>query len=128
MKKLGHIILSLLLSITILFIGSGVTIMHCAHTGTHQMKTVLSYAEMDSMGCGMNTDCMSIEHVELSPSNMAQTVSYDFHVVQPLLAVLPSLVAVWRLTAEDKGEVQFVPEVWKSPPRTYLSFLRMLLI
>lgn len=128
MKKFCHIMLSLLLSMTILFIGSGVTITRCAHTGNLKMMTVFSSGAMDGMSCGMNADCMSIEHVELSPTNMAQTVNYDFHVFQPLLAVLPSLVAEWLVTTENKAEVQFAPEVWKSPPRDYLNYIQVLLI
>ena len=128
MKRFCHIMLSLLLSMTILFIGSGVTITRCAHTGNLKVMTVFSSGAMDDMSCGMNADCMSIEHVELSPTNMAQTVTYDFHVFQSLLAVLPSLVAEWLVTTENKAEVQFVPEVWKSPPRDYLNFLQVLLI
>ena len=128
MRKFCHIMLSLLLSMTILFIGSGVTITRCAHTGNLKVMTVFSSGAMDDMSCGMNADCMSIEHVELSPTNMAQTVTYDFHVFQSLLAVLPSLVAEWLVTTENKVEVQFAPEVWKSPPRDYLNFLQVLLI
>lgn len=128
MKKFSHILLSVLLSMTILFIGSGVTIMRCAHTGTLKVMTVFSNGAMGDMSCGMNADCMLMEHVELSPTNMAQTVTYDFHVFQPLLAILPSLVAEWLETAENKAEVLFTPEVWKSPPRDYLNFIQVLLI
>ena len=128
MRKFCHIMLSLLLSMTILFIGSGVTITRCAHTGTLKMMTVFTNGAMDGMSCGMNSDCMSIEHVELSPTNMAQTVTYDFHVFQSLLAVLPSLVAEWLVTTENKAEAQFAPEVWKSQPRDYLYLLQLLLI
>jgi hypothetical protein len=128
MKKFCHILLSMLLSMTILFIGSGVTITRCAHTGTIKVMTVFNNGGMDGMSCNMNADCMSMEHVELSPTNMAQTVSYDFHVFQPLLAVLPSLVAEWLVTPENKAEVQFCQEVWKSPPRDYLNLISVLLI
>ena len=128
MKKFCHIILSILLSMTILFIGSGVTITRCAHTGTIKVMTMLSSGAMDGMSCKMNADCMSVEHVELSPTNMAQTVSYDFHVFQSLLAILPSLVAEWMVTTENKAEVHFCQEVWKSPPRDYLNLIRVLLI
>ena len=128
MKKFCHIMLSLLLSITILFIGSGVTITRCAHTGTLKVMTVFNSGGMDDMSCNMNSSCMTTEHFELSPTNMAQTVTYDFHVFQPLLAVLPSLVAEWQVTTENKVEVQFAPEVWKSPPRDYLNFIQVLLI
>ena len=83
---------------------------------------------MGDMNCGMTSSCMSVEHVELSPTNVAQTDSYDFHVFQPLLAILPSLVAEWLVPMENKAEVLFIPEVWKSPPRDYLSLIRVLLI
>ena len=128
MKKSCHIVLSVLLSMTILFIGSGVTITRCAHTGTLKVMTVFNSGAMGDMSCSMNAPCMSTEHVELSPTNLAQTVNYDFHVFQPLLAVLPSLVAEWLVTTESKAEVPFVSEVWKSPPRDYLNFIQVLLI
>ena len=128
MKKCSHIMLSLVLSMTILFIGNGVNLLRCAHTGTLKVMTVFNSVGMDGMSCNMNADCMSLEHVELSPTNVAQTVSYDFHVFQPLLAVLPSLVAEWLVTTENKAEVLFTSEVWKSPPRDYLNFIQVLLI
>lgn len=128
MKKCSHIMLSLLLSITILFIGNGVNLMRCAHTGTLKVMTVFNSGAMDGMGCNMNSDCMTMEHVELSPTNVAQTYTYDFHVFQPLLAVLPSLVAEWLVTTENKAEVLFTLEVWKSPPRDYLNLIQVLLI
>ena len=128
MKKFCHIMLSVLLSVTILFIGSGVTITRCAHTGNLKVMTVFNSGAMGNMSCSMSAPCMTVEHVELSPTNLAQTVSYDFHVFQPLLAVLPSLVAEWQVTKENKVEVPFAPEVWKSPPRDYLNFIQVLLI
>jgi len=128
MKKFSHICLSLLLSITLLFIGSGITITRCAHTGTLKVMTVFNSNSMGNMSCDMNASCMTTEHFELSPTNMAQTVTYDFHVMQPLLAVLPSLVAEWLVPTERKAVSQFVTQVWKSPPRDYLNFIRVLLI
>ena len=128
MKKCSHIMLSLLLSMTILFIGNGVNLLRCAHTGSLKVMTVFNSGAMDGMSCNMNADCMSLEHVELSPTNVVQTYSSDFHVFQPLLAVLPSLVAEWLVTKENRAEVQFTPEVWKSPPRDYLNLIQVLLI
>ena len=133
MKKFSHIMLSLLLSLTLLFVGSGVNMMRCAHTGTVKMMTVfhsnaMGSMNMDDMCCSVNSHCMMVEHYELSPTNMAQTVSYDLHVIQPMLATLPSLVAEWLLSTENKAEVQYYPDVWKSPPRDYLNFIQVLLI
>ena len=128
MKRLYHISLSLLLSLTLLLVGSGVNIMRCAHTGTVKVVTVFNSSMMSGMGCKMNAPCMSVEHVELSPTNVAPTFNHDFHVIQPILAVLPSLVAEWLVPLENKAEVKFVPQVWKSPPRDYLNFIQVLLI
>ena len=128
MKKFSHICLSLLLSMTLLFIGSGITITRCALTGTLKVMTVFNSNSMGNMSCDMNASCMTTEHFELSPTNMAQTVPYDFHVMQPLLAILPSLVAEWLVPSEHKAVSQFVPQVWKSPPRDYLNFIQVLLI
>ena len=128
MKKFSHIGLSLLLSMTLLFIGSGITITRCAHTGSLKVMTVFNSGSMDDMSCNMNASCMTTEHSELSPTNMAQTVTYDFHVMQPLLAILPSLVAEWLVPVEHKAVSQFVPQVWESPPRDYLNFIQVLLI
>lgn len=128
MKNLCHIILAMLLSLILFFFGSGINIMRCSHTGTLKVMTVLSSSYMSNMSCDMNSSCMTMEHVELSPTNAAQTISYDFHVFQPLLATLPSLVAEWLLPIDNKAEVQYFPEVWKSPPRQYLNFIQVLLI
>ena len=128
MKRFYHISLSLLLSLTLLLVGSGVNIMRCAHTGTVKVVTVLDSSLMGGMSCEMNAPCMSVEHVELSPTNVAPTFTYDFHVIQPVLAVLPSLVAEWLVPFENKAEVQYASEVWKSPPRDYLNFIQVLLI
>ena len=128
MKKFSHICLSLLLSMTLLFIGSGITITRCAHTGTLKVMTIFNSGSMDDMSCNTNASCMTMEHFELSPTDMAQTVTYDFHVMQPLLAILPSLVAEWLVPVEHKAVCQFVPQVWKSPPRDYLNFIQVLLI
>ena len=55
MKKFTHIMLSLLLSLALLFIGSGVNITRCAHTGTVKMMTVFSNGAMSDMSCSMNS-------------------------------------------------------------------------
>ena len=131
MKKFCHISMSLLLSLTLLFIGSGINITRCAHTGTVKVMTMFSIDAMGGMGdmnCGMTSSCMSVEHVELSPTNVVQIDGYNFHVFQPLLAILPSLVAEWLVPMENKAEVLFIPEVWKSPPRDYLNLIQVLLI
>ena len=126
MKKCSHILLSVLLSMTILFIGGGVDIVQCSCTG--MAKVVPCGMEVEDKGCAPDEGCLTVEHVHLSPTLTAQTITYDFHVLQPLLAILPSLVAEWMQPATCKAQVQSTRVVWKSPPRDYLNFIQVLLI
>lgn len=131
MKKCVHILLSLLLSMTILFIGNGLNIMRCAHSGTVRVMTAMgtnSMGDMGNMDCSMTSKCMTVTHVELSPTLAGQQVTTDFQVLQPLLTVLPSFASEWLCPATCKVIVQPVRLVWKSPPRDYLNFIRILLI
>lgn len=130
MKKLSHIFLAVLLSVIILFIGSGVNIMRCAHSGTVKVMTAIGVNSIgeDNADCCMTSHCMTVTHVELSPTTAAQQVVTDFHIIQPLLAVLPSMVIEWLRPAVCKTFVQPTRAVWKSPPRAYLNFIRVLII
>ena len=126
MKKCSHILLSVLLSMMILFIGAGVDIVRCSCTG--MAKVVPCGTEVEDKGCMPGEDCLTVEHVQLSPTLTAQTITYDFHVLQPLLAVLPSLVAEWLVHTESMAVNQFIPQAWKSPPRDYLNLIQVFLI
>ena len=130
MKKCTHIFLALLLSMIILFIGSGVNIMRCAHSGTVKVMTAIGVNSIgeENQDCCMTSHCMTVTHVELSPTTAAHQVVTDFHVIQPLLAILPSFEAEWLCPAICKTVVQRTRAVWKSPPRAYLSFIRVLII
>ena len=126
MKKCSHILLSILLSMTILFIGAGVDIVQCSCTG--MTKVVPCGIEVEDEGCKPDEGCLMVEHVQLSPTLTAQTASYDFHALQPLLAILPSLVSEWMQPTTNKAMVRFTLVVWKSPPRDYLNLIQVLLI
>jgi hypothetical protein len=131
MMRVLHILLSVLLSVTILFMGSGITITRCSHTGTVRVMTAVidsGMGDMDGMGCSMSSPCMSVTHMKLSPTDAAQTVTFDFQALQPVLAVLPCLVAEWLQPTPAKATVRPVFAVWKSPPRAYLNLIRILLI
>ena len=126
MKKSSHILLSVLLSMMILFIGGGVDVVQCSCTG--MAKVVPCGMEVEDKGCASDEGCLTVEHVHLSPTLTAQTITYDFHVLQPLLAILPSLVAEWMQPTTCKTMVQSTRVVWKSPPRDYLNLIQVLLI
>lgn len=126
MKKCCHILLSVLLSMMILFIGAGVDVVQCSCTG--MAKVVPCGMEVEDKGCTPNEGCLTVEHVQLSPTLTAKTITYDFHVLQPLLAILSSLVAEWMQPTTCKAMVQPIRVMWKSPPRDYLNLIQVLLI
>lgn len=128
MKKSCHIGISLLLSILLLFIGSGVNILHCTHTGAVRIMTLLGSEEMHDEHCNTRSCCMTMEHVELSPTDMAHAVTYDFYVVQPVLAILPCLVSEWLQPTIHMTDYRYARVAWKYPPRDYLNFIQILLI
>ena len=105
--------------------GVNVIRMNTAHASEDGIKNIIRNVREVSHHIGILIDTKG---PELSPTDMAQTVTYDFHVMQPLLAILPSLVAEWLVPVEHKAVCQFVPQVWKSPPRDYLNFIQVLLI
>ena len=126
MTRFSHILLPLLLYVTILFIGAGVDIVQCSCTG--MAKVVPCGMEVNDKGCAPDEGCLTVEHVYLSPTLTAQSITYDFHVLQPLLAILPSLATEWILPNTCKANVRSIYVEWKIPPSDYLNFIQVLLI
>ena len=111
---------------TLLFIGAGVDIVRCSCTG--MVKVVPCGMEVEDKGCMPDEGCLTVEHVQLSPTDMAHAVTYDFHVVQPILAILPCLISEWLQPTTDKADYRYARVAWKYPPRDYLNFIQILLI
>ena len=84
--------------------------------------------EVEDKGCMPDEGCLTVEHVQLSPTDMAHAVTYDFHVVQPILAILPCLISEWLQPTTDKTDYRYARVAWKYPPRDYLNFIQILLI
>lgn len=126
MRKSINILLSILLSILIVWIGSGIMTMVCEHTGNVSLAQ-----QMEKKNC-KNSDakhCMKMQIKTLSPTNTAQTVTHQFHPVQ--LSLLPQLTTSCELLplhVQTKAPEKMLSLLWHSPPRQYLRILTMLLI
>lgn len=126
MRKSINILLSILLSILIVWIGSGIMTMVCEHTGNVSLAQ-----QMEKKNC-KNSDakhCMKMQIKTLSPTNTAQTVTHQFHPVQ--LSLLPQLTTscdLLPLLVQTKAPEKMLSLLWHSPPRQYLRILTMLLI
>ena len=126
MRKSINILLSVLLSILIVWIGSGIMTMVCEHTGNVSLAQ-----QMEKKNC-KNSDakhCMKMQIKTLSPTNTAQTVTHQFHPVQ--LSLLPQLTTscdLLPLLVQTKAPEKMLSLLWHSPPRQYLHILTILLI
>ena len=126
MRKSINILLSILLSILIVWVGSGIMTMVCEHTGNVSLAQ-----QMEKKNC-KNSDakhCMKMQIKTLSPTNTAQTVTHQFHPVQ--LSLLPQLTTscdLLPLLVQTKAPEKMLSLLWHSPPRQYLRILTMLLI
>ena len=126
MRKSINILLSILLSILIVWIGAGIMTMVCEHTGNVSLAQ-----QMEKKNC-KNSDakhCMKMQIKTLSPTNTAQTVTHQFHPVQ--LSLLPQLTTscdLLPLLVQTKAPEKMLSLLWHSPPRQYLRILTMLLI
>lgn len=149
MKKLLNIVLTSVLAIALVVMASGVTFHHCSCSGrTTMLLGHLSGTESDrsasSFGntamtkdCKPATDrclpaskgCMTISSVSLSPTTPMSPVAFDFHVFQPLVAIVND----WHLFNLTPQQVEstrsFLPtDFFSPPPRQYLHSLRILTI
>ena len=92
MRKSTNIILSAILSLMIVWIGSGIMTVVCEHTGNVSVAHQSSKRHCNDA----NADhCMRLQIKTLSPTDMAPT---GFHHLQPvLLSLLPQLVTHYDL-------------------------------
>lgn len=126
MRKSANILLSVLLSTIIVWIGSGIITVVCEHTG------IVSVAKKSQKRHCNDKDadhCMKIQVKTLSPTDTEHTALYQFEPIQ--LALLPQLVSNCLhlpLPVLTKASERTLSLRWHSPPRQYLRLLTTLLI
>lgn len=128
MKNLVQKILTLMLSMMFLVMGSGITFKHCRCSG--KTTFILSHAPGDDdQHSTKDSGCMTLHSVSLSPTTQTQPSVFDFHAFQPLVAIvndwtLASLVPQPVVTETE----MLIADGHGPPPRQYLQLLRMLRI
>lgn len=127
MKKLLHILFPVLLSMLFVFMASGVTFRHCACSG----KTSITIGDLsrDKGNTQSSDGCMTIATVSLSPTTQAQPTTFDFHVFQPLVAIINTWDAFNLAPRQVETNRRLLPERKDDPPpRQYLHKLCVLTI
>ena len=125
MKKLLHIALTFVLTMTLLVMGSGVTFRHCLCSGKTTMT--LGNATQGDDDTESSNGCMTIATVSLSPTTQIHPMAFDFHAFQPLVAIINNWHIICLLPQEEATARWILPkEAYSPPPRQYLHILRVL--
>lgn len=137
MKRLFNIMMALTLSLMVVYLSVGTTIMHCLRSNKVMvgvvedccMKRSHGYACCyGQQGAQVKKHCMDLKLVQLSPTFSVHQVV--FNAVPVFAGILPSsLMILPRPVISSIQKVGFwnrnVPH---SPPRTYLRLLNSLII
>lgn len=126
MKRHGNILISVMLSLMVVYLGVGIVVMRCCHTGT------MVVVKADSC-CGDDCHhakkaCMSLEVKKLPPTVYAQHDPVPqplqlFTLLRPSFSHERVLLGSWTRNAG-----RWVYGHRWSPPRHYLSLIRVLII
>lgn len=124
MKHRTNILISFVMSIMIVWMGSGVLLFHCCHSETSKRATL---SDICDTGCTPKTDCMQAKVVTLSP--VTNVVSHDFSFQAPVFSLAPfQFPELQEVTSAVPANVDRTPQRWLNLPRAYLSFIRILII
>ncbi len=154
MKRLAYILLTIAMSLLLVWTGVGVAVLHCLHTG--DVEALATHADADdgccvTSGCEVGepepdccedrhemhsqhcrvqkSGCMSVEIVKLSPTTRVADNAYDLCTVcmWALVANVWFAANLWGKPLKGAGARPRI--LWNGPPhRRYLSLIRVLII
>lgn len=122
-----HILLSLTLSVMIVIMGSGLTVVHCNHTGT---TSVVTFGQACKKKCKPSSKCMHMSVIKGSTMAQAQVLSLEhtlpIHFLPWLAKPLYEFISFpLAISSEVMGKTCLQKH---GPPRDYLNLICILLI
>ena len=124
MKLIERYILTFVLSLMIVFMGSGRAIVQCCHRG---YMSVTAVETAQGHGCAEPArKCMKVKVVKLSQFSQASQASFQFH---SFAVALPLFLMAVGFALRQMPYTHMWPRLlkaWSSPPRTQLHKLRRL--
>ena len=137
MKRFGNILFALQLSLIIMVMSVGTTVVHCLKNDRVQIVTDKKHDSTTSCcttddhhnSNTVDANCMKYQQVKLSPYNVIQHVETDF---APTLITIPQMPWIAQAAPVAWHLLNNKCKLWKyfpnSPPRKYLAFISVLLI
>lgn len=126
MKRKGNVLMSITLSLMLIYLGAGVMLMHCCHT---ERTTIVNVADCCKDDCKEpRKNCMQLEIRKLPPSVVSDYESAPLPLLK-ILANWPISVMECHVVPTCISQSLLTTNRWDGlPPRSYLSFLTVLLI
>ena len=143
MKRLMHILTALTLTFLVVLTSAGVSLMHCMHSGDVRVAQINASGLSDkhcecaeNKGCDCSEedcasdddDCKQVEIVQLSPTTMAQSLSFDFTPHALPIAFFEVAIDNWQAVVCPKTSPDDAFADICFPPRVRLNKIRVLLI
>ena len=137
MKRSLNILMALMLSLMVVYLSVGTTVMYCLHYDKVMVGMVADCCVKRSMhhdccqgklGAQVKKHCMNVRQVKLSPMVSVQHVEFD---TAPVFAgIVPAL---WKtlprpVICSIQKARYWDQNVLHSPPRAYLALLNILII
>ena len=137
MKRSLNILMALMLSLMVVYLSVGTTVMHCLHYDKVMAGMVTDCCVKRSMhhdccqgklGAQVKKHCMNVRQVKLSPTVSVQPMDFD---TAPVFAgIVPAL---WQTLSRPVISSIQKARYWNqnvphSPPRAYLALLNILII
>lgn len=132
MRSIGKTILSVILSLMVVYLVGGVTVVRCMHSG---VTTLVTFANSDDNNacedkcdddCTQESSCLKLLVKKLSSAVDSHPDIHDFAIIQPLLYVMCNdFVCMWK--AEHFCTVYSLCGLIM-PPKVYLNLICILRI
>lgn len=127
MRHPGNILISIMLSLMVVYLGAGTVIMHCMHDDTVQIGMTEDCCDCDTE-CGVQQKCMEMTVMKLSPTTVTSIDKAHF---MPLFTLVKPFCGFSYSIFHSKkpySPASVVASVTHAPPRLYLAIIRVLII
>lgn len=126
MERRLNILTNILLSLLIVQMSVGVTMVHCQHHSETMFAEMVSRISSDNGECHKATsNCMTKTVIKLSPSSLSKSMQYDFQPIQIVSAVIDYMLSI-SFEFIHISTLQIAQVMPHGPPSDYLHFIRVL--
>lgn len=137
--SLPHLLAVVWLSVITVWLGVGIGLVHCRHSGATEIMQMSQMAMPGGDCCKTaamddccehlaTAPCMDVKILKLPVSIYASSLSFDFTQIPVTACLLPTVIELKTDVFSVCRNADLVARVWHGPPRVWLSIIRVLQI